>query len=94
MSTQTVKICDVMDCDLLATTTLEVVAVANFNINQERQDTSDGLHIWNEYNVDLCGSHVHEYRGGLPSMRLDQMSKAIQNGRDKKKKVGVCNGMD
>lgn len=83
MSTETVKICDVLDCNVIATDTLELMSVANFNINQKRQDTSDGLHIWNEKNVDLCGSHYFEYRTRLPQMKLKQMLVVINAERKK-----------
>lgn len=73
MSTQTVKICDVQGCRLVADHTLEYVTVANFNINQERMDNSDGLHIWTSIGVDMCGKHEHEYRSSLPQMKLKQM---------------------
>ena len=73
MSTQTVKICDIKDCNFVADTTLPYMMVANFNICQEDMDNSDGLHIWTEKNVDLCGKHYYQYRRALPNMILDQM---------------------
>lgn len=73
MSTETVKMCDVQNCGKVAQHTLEYVTVANFNINQEQMDTSDGLHIWTSVGVDMCGEHEYEYRTSLPKMKLNQM---------------------
>lgn len=71
------NICDVMGCRSQADYTLEYVTVANFNINQKSQDTSDGLHIWTSVGVDMCGKHEHEYRSSLPQMKLKQMEGVI-----------------
>jgi hypothetical protein len=73
MSRATVNLCDVQNCGKVATHTLKYVTVANFNINQERMDTSDGRHIWTQKDVDMCNLHEHQYRSNLPSMKLNQM---------------------
>ena len=78
MSTETVNMCDVQNCDRRAQKTLEYVTVANFNINQKRMDTSDGLHIWTSVGVDMCGEHELAYRTGLPEMKLNQMKEVTK----------------
>lgn len=79
MSTETLKMCDVQNCGKVAQHTLEYVTVANFNINQERMDNSDGLHIWTSIGVDMCGEHEYEYRTSLPKMKLNQMREIKSN---------------
>lgn len=77
MSLETVNICDVIDCGELGTETFKYVSVGNFNINQERMDTSDGFHIWTEQNVDLCSKHSHEYKQSLLPLKLNHMKEVI-----------------
>lgn len=76
MSKQTVRICDVEKCGLVAQHTLEYVTVAVRDINQKAMRYEDGLHIWTSVGVDLCGAHEYAYRTGLPELKLKQMEKA------------------
>lgn len=64
MSTVTVKICDIKDCEQLANHS----AIA-FMHGQQKGEDSYGAHIF-KAQVDLCGSHEMEYRTSLPRMQL------------------------
>ena len=80
MSMETVAICDVLKCGELAVEHFKYMSVRNFNINQERMDTSDGIHIWTEPDVDLCSKHAHEYKESLRPIVLNQM-KGVLNAK-------------
>jgi hypothetical protein len=63
MSTQTVKICDVEGCKEVARHSLETVVVG--------YQADQGLEIVEYNNVDLCNQHEHQYRTGLPKLKLN-----------------------
>lgn len=64
MSKNAVYLCDIKDCDQLASYTIPL-----FLHGQQKGEDSFGAHLLNE-KVDLCGKHEMEYRTSLPKMEL------------------------